>query len=207
MEPEWLSYSKRLKAIADCGRYFSKNPFDIERYAEISQIAVTLMARLSSVSVAEIEGLLSDSSTGYVTPKIDVRGALICNDRILLVREKSDGMWSLPGGFADVGLSAAQNVRKEFLEEAGMSVTVTQLYALRYKAQNAYDSDLFDYYKLFFLCKADGDQLPCVGIETSQVQFFSLRELPPLSRKRVLEVDIEEAFACALDPGRATLFD
>jgi ADP-ribose pyrophosphatase YjhB (NUDIX family) len=98
-------------------------------------------------------------------------------------------------------------MRKEFLEEAGMLVTVTQLYALRYKAQNAYDSDLFDYYKLFFLCKAEGDQAPSVGIETTQVQFFALGELPPLSHKRVLEADIEAAFACALDPGRAPLFD
>lgn len=155
MEQEWLTYAKRLQAIAETGRHFSKDPFDTERYEEISKIAVTMMARLASAPVAQVQGLLSRSSTGYATPKIDVRGALVRDGQILLVREQSDGVWSLPGGFADVGLSAAQNVRKEFLEEAGLKVQVTRLYALRYKARNAYDADLFDYYKLFFLCEAE----------------------------------------------------
>ncbi|MDO6589137.1 DNA mismatch repair protein MutT [Loktanella sp. D2R18] len=207
MDLEWLANTKRLKAIADSGRHFARDPFDIERYTEISQIAIAMMARLADAPVAEIEGLLASSSEGYATPKIDVRGALIREGRILLVREHRDGVWSLPGGFADVGLSAAQNIRKEFLEEAGLSVEVLQLYALRHKAQNPYDSDLFDYYKLFFLCEAGDDQIPSTGLETTSVGFFTPDALPPLSHKRVLESDIKAAFACSADPGRAPLFD
>lgn len=207
MEAEWLTYAKRMQAIADTGRHFSKDPFDTERYEEISKIAMTMMARLASAPVAEVQGLLSSSSVGYATPKIDVRGALIRDGQILLVREHSDGVWSLPGGFADVGLSAAQNVRKEFLEEAGLKVQVTRLYALRHKARNAYDADLFDFYKLFFLCEADVGQPPNAGLETTHVEFFGPEEIPPLSRKRVLEADIAAAFAHAADPGQAPLFD
>ena len=207
MEQEWLTYAKRLQAIAETGRHFSKDPFDTERYEEISKIAVRMMARLASAPVAQVQGLLSRSSTGYATPKIDVRGALVRDGQILLVREQSDGVWSLPGGFADVGLSAAQNVRKEFLEEAGLKAQVTRLYALRYKARNAYDADLFDYYKLFFLCEAEVGQPPNAGLETTHVEFFGPEELPPLSRKRVLEADIAAAFAHAADPGLAPLFD
>jgi len=207
MEAEWLTYAKRMQAIADTGRHFSKDPFDTERYDEISKIATTMMARLASAPVGEVQGLLSSSSAGYATPKIDVRGALIRDGQILLVREHSDGFWSLPGGFANVGLSAAQNVRKEFLEEAGLNVQVTRLYALRHKARNAYDADLFDFYKLFFLCEADVGQPPNAGLETTHVEFFGPEELPPLSRKRVLEADIAAAFAHATDPGLAPLFD
>jgi ADP-ribose pyrophosphatase YjhB (NUDIX family) len=210
METEWLAYAKRLQAIADTGRHFSRDPFDTERYEEISRIAVMMMARLAFAPVAEIQGLLSSSSAGYATPKIDVRGALIRDGQILLVREDSDGVWSLPGGFADVGLSAAQNVRKEFLEEAGLKVQVTRLYALRHKARNAYDADLFDYYKLFFLCEAEVGEVgrpPSTGLETTHVEFFGAEELPPLSRKRVLEADIEAAFTYAADPRRVPLFD
>ena len=117
MESQWLTYAKRLQATASTGPYFSKNAFDKERYQEIAEIANEMLAKLGNVPVERIASLVSDFAQGYMTPKVDVRGAVIEGRKILLVQEKSDGCWTLPGGFADVGRSAAENVVKEIREE------------------------------------------------------------------------------------------
>ena len=119
--------------------------------------------------------------------------------KILLVREKSDGGWTLPGGFADVGLSASENVIKEVREEAGLDVSVHGIYAIKHKAKYPYKQDLRDFYKLFFLCEQGGEPSPRVGPETSDVAFFDPKALPALSTTRVLEVDILAAFVYAQD--------
>lgn len=113
MEPQWLTYGKRLQAIASSGLHFARDQFDRERYEEIASIANEMLADLGGVPIERIEGLVSDFAKGYATPKVDVRGAIVEENKVLLVREKSDGLWALPGGFADVGLSAAQNIAKE----------------------------------------------------------------------------------------------
>jgi ADP-ribose pyrophosphatase YjhB (NUDIX family) len=195
MENQWLSHVKRLQAIASTGLHFCKDEFDRERYQEIADIAQAMLADLANVPLARIAGLVSDFAKGYATPKVDVRGALIEDGRILLVREKSDGRWTLPGGFADVGRSAAENVIKEVHEEAGLIVSATHLYSVRHKAKQAYDPDVRDFYKLFFLCERQGETALRAGIETSEVGFFAAEELPELSRGRVIERDIHAAFA------------
>jgi ADP-ribose pyrophosphatase YjhB (NUDIX family) len=207
MEPQWLSYAKRLQAIASTGLYFSNDPFDRERFDEIAAIATDMLAALGDVPIERIEGLVSDFARGYATPRVDVRGALVEGDAILLVRERSDGLWTLPGGFADVGRSAAQNIEKEMFEEAGLRVAARRLYGVRYKASHPYPADVRDFYKMFFLCDRLDDSEPTSGNETSDVGFFRLDELPPLSRGRVLEHDIEAAFAFSEDAQRPAFFD
>jgi hypothetical protein len=119
MESQWITFAKRLQAISSTGLHFCRDDFDRERYAEIGGIADEMLAAIGSVPIEKIRGLVSDFAKGYATPKVDVRGAVIENDAILLVRERSDGLWTLPGGFADVGRSAAQNVEKEVWEKPG----------------------------------------------------------------------------------------
>ncbi|UPJ79795.1 NUDIX hydrolase [Bradyrhizobium sp. 183] len=207
MEPQWLTYAKRLQAIASTGLHFSKDPYDRERFDEIASIANEILATLGDVPIDRIEGLISDFARGYATPRVDVRGAIIEDDAILLVRERSDSLWTLPGGFADVGRSAAQNIEKEMLEEAGLRVTARRLYAVRYKASGSYSADVRDFYKMFFLCDRVDCGKPATGAETSEVGFFRLNELPPLSRARVLESDIEAAFAFSADAQKPAFFD
>ena len=110
MENEWLTAAKRLHALAETGKQFTRDEFDLERYEEISDIAVRLLALLGSTSVDVMAGLVGMGSKGYATPKVDVRGAVFRDDQVLLVREKSDGLWTLPGGYADVGLSPKENI-------------------------------------------------------------------------------------------------
>lgn len=141
MEDLWLMHAKRLQAIASTGLYYAKDEFDRERYREVGEIANGMLAALGDVPIERISSLVSEFAKGYATPKVDVRGALIENGKILLVQERSDGRWSLPGGFADVGHSASENIRREILEEAGISVSVHNLYAIRHKAKGPYEPD------------------------------------------------------------------
>lgn len=207
MEPQWLTYGKRLQAIASTGLHFSRDPFDRERYEEVAKIANEMLAALGNVPLARIEGLVSDFARGYATPKVDVRGALVEGDAILLVREQSDGLWTLPGGFADVGLSAARNIEKEILEEAGLNVSARRLYGVRHKAGAGYPPDVRDFYKLFFLCDRAGREQARAGLETIEARFFTRGNLPSLSRGRTIEGDIEAAFDFAENRARPAFFD
>ncbi|HEX9933522.1 MAG TPA: NUDIX hydrolase [Allosphingosinicella sp.] len=207
MESIWLTHAKRLQAIASTGLHFARDEHDRERYAEVAGIANAMLAALADVPVERIAGLVSDFAQGYATPKVDVRGALIEDDRILLVRERSDGRWTLPGGFADVGLSPARNVEKEILEEAGLAVSARALYGVRHKAKRDYEPDARDFYKLFFLCERRDASPPCAGAETCDARFFPRGRLPELSRARVLESDIEAAFAFHRGELQAAAFD
>jgi ADP-ribose pyrophosphatase YjhB (NUDIX family) len=207
VEPTWLTYGKRLQAIASTGLFYARDPFDRERYAEIAAIANEMLAALADVPVERIEGLVSDFARGYATPRVDVRGALVEDGGILLVQERSDGLWTLPGGFADVGLSPAANIEKEVREEAGLNVTAQRLFGVRHKAAAGYAPDVRDFYKMFFLCNRRGAEALATGAETIDAGFFRLDALPPLSRGRTIESDIEAAFQFSADPERPAFFD
>jgi len=195
MEDEWLRIAKRLQAIASTGIFFANDHHDRERYGEVGELANQMLSRLGNIPVSQIQSLVSDFAKGYATPKVDVRGAVIRNNKILMVREGTDGLWTLPGGYADVGLSPQENVVKEIWEETGIRVEVLGLYAIRHKAKHEYDPDARDFYKLFFACQPLDDIYPLPsGLETTDVRYFSRDELPPLSRGRVIEKDIEAAF-------------
>jgi ADP-ribose pyrophosphatase YjhB (NUDIX family) len=207
MEDRWLTHAKRLQGIASTGLHFARDPYDRERYAEIAAIANAMLSDLGGVPIERIEGLVSDFAKGYATPKVDVRGALIEDGRILLVRERSDGLWTLPGGFADIGLSAAENVAKEVEEEAGLAVEVRALYGVRHKAKQPYEPDARDFYKMFFLCGREGRGAPRPGPETLDAAFFAPGALPELSRARVTESDIGAAFDFLSGRRQSALFD
>lgn len=207
MESTWLNYAKQLQAIASTGLHYCKDEFDRERYQHIADIAHTMLGELGTVPLARIQGLVSDFSQGYATPKVDVRGALIEDNRILLVREKSDRLWTLPGGFADIGLSAGENIAKEFMEEAGLRVAPGALYSVRHKAKHAYAQDVRDFYKIFFVCERLDQGAPRCGGETIDVGFFTLDALPPLSKGRVIDADIQLAFAFKRTSPALVVFD
>src|SRR5215831_3124063 len=207
MEDQWLKWAKRLQAIASTGLHFIKDDFDRERYREVAAIAQSMLASLGNIPIKRIEGLVSDFAKGYATPKIDVRGAVIEDRKVLLVREKSDGLWTLPGGFADVGLSATENVIKEIREEAGIRASVIGLYSVRHKAKQVYEPDIRDFYKMFFLCRRADKVPPKPGAEIIEATFFARNGLPQLSRGRVIEEDIEAAFVFSENPERTVIVD
>lgn len=206
MENEWLTLAKRLQASALTGLSYAKGQYDIERYEEIRDVAEAMLAKLFSAPRDKIADL-APGGKSYVTPINDVRGAVIENDKILLVREGVTGLWTLPGGFADVGLSPAENVVKEIAEEACITVVARQLYSVRHKAKGPFNPDAREFYKFYFLCERVGNELPVAGPEVSDVGFFALDALPELCRDRIVKEDLERAFAFHRSPNQSALFD
>lgn len=206
MEDQWLTYAKRLQAIASTGASFTKDRYDRERYDEIAQISLEMIAQLGQVPVQRIDDLVGPYATGYTTPKVDVRGAVFHENGILLVREKSDGLWALPGGFAEVGLTPAQNVAKEIQEEAGLIVDVEALIGVRHKPKEQYAPDARDFYKLFFACTCRSEISDPRDPDIADWGYFQPDDIPDLSTGRTILGDIEMAFSYRDTPGKATFF-
>ncbi|MBF66296.1 MAG: DNA mismatch repair protein MutT [Gammaproteobacteria bacterium] len=207
MENNFLTWIKRAQALSATGVHFAASDFDRERYEELVQLTHQMLAYLSSMPLSAIDQTFSDVGEGYVTPKVDVRGAVIRDGHILLVREKFDGLWTMPGGYADVGISPAANIAKEISEEANITVRAERLFAVLHKARHDYSADARDFYKLFFLCKQTDSREPSVGPETSDVGWYEPDKLPPLSTGRTIAMNIHDAFQYLADSDRITRFD
>lgn len=187
-----LDYIKRVRAIAQNGLTYCENPYDIERYEELKELSFNMLNILTDAPIEKIKNFFTDEK-GYQTPKVDVRAVVMKNDKILLVKEKIDGKWSLPGGWCDIGFSPSQMAKKEIWEEAGYEVSVEKLLALYDKECHGHPKDIYHIYKLFFKCSIiGGDGLG--GMETSDVGYFPINDLPPLSLTRNTEEQISAMF-------------
>jgi len=206
MDPRWLQWAKRLQAVSQTGLHYSKDPYDIERFQEIQQISAEMMAEGSSTEITKILGLIS-AQKGYATPKVDVRGVCFREEKILLVKERIDGGWTIPGGWADIGESPRECVEKEVWQESGFQARAVRLLAVLDREKDPAGPPLpFSIYKLFFLCEITGGEAR-PGSETLGVQFFGENEIPPLSLSRTTPRQIERMFASYRDPDRHCEFD
>lgn len=142
---------------------------------------------------------------GYATPKIDVRGAVVRDGKILLVREKIDNKWSMPGGWAELGEYPSKMVVREVREESGFEVRVDKLIAV-YDANRIMPMEFYHAYKMIFICTIIGGEAH-TSIETLDVNFFAPDELPPLSEFRTNRTMIAEVFAHYANPSRVTYFE
>ncbi|HWQ11336.1 MAG TPA: NUDIX hydrolase N-terminal domain-containing protein, partial [Roseiflexaceae bacterium] len=129
MDPKWIAWARRLQAIAQTGLTFTRDRYDAERYEEVRAIAAEIAAAQSGAELAMVRALFAHDA-GYTTPKVDVRAAIFRDDAILLVRERADGLWTLPGGWADPGDSPARAVEREVLEETGYTARAVKLLAV-----------------------------------------------------------------------------
>lgn len=208
MEPAWLVWARELQAIAQTGLAFATSVYDRERYTAIRSIAARMMAAHSDANFVHVEALFTQQ-TGYATPKVDVRGAVIEDGRILLVREIEDfGRWAMPGGWADVNHSPSESVIREVREESGLEVTVRKLAAVYDRTRQGHTPPHpFNVYRLFFICDVVGG-VPKAGLETSEVAFFDENQIPEdLSLARVLPHQIRRMFEHARDNDLPTDFD
>lgn len=206
MEPNWLTWAKRLAALAQDGLTFSDNEYEIERYKQIRQIAAEMMAAGSQVDATTLLDLFTREN-GYATPKVDVRGAAFRDNRILLVKEKIDGGWTLPGGWADPYQSPSEAAAREVVEESGFEVRVVKLAAVYDRSKHPHEPPMpFHLYKLFFLCEIIGG-VATESYETTGVGFFAEDRIPPLSISRTLPFQIARMFAHHRDRALPTDFD
>jgi len=205
-DPQWLSIARELRAIAQTGLAFAMDRFDRQRYERVRELAARMLARGSGADYDAMLGILM-KDTGYATPKVDVRGAAFVDGRVLLVREISDGKWTLPGGWSDVNQSAAECVMREIAEESGFEARALKLAAVRdYQRSGHPPRNLDSIYKMFFICEITGGAARGSD-ETSDAAFFPRDDLPPLSLGRTTAAQIERMFQHAEDPALPTDFD
>jgi ADP-ribose pyrophosphatase YjhB (NUDIX family) len=204
-EPAWLVVGRELKAIAQIGLTFSRDGFDRQRYERIRELSAALIANGSDGEAAKVLELFR-LDAGYATPKVDVRGAAFRDGRVLMVREVSDGGWTLPGGWADVNQTAAECVIREVAEESGFQVRTLKLAAVHDYRKRHPPRHIDSIYKMFFICEIIGGSAR-PSHETSDVAFFARGELPVLSVGRTTPEQIELMFRHAGRPDLPTDFD
>jgi ADP-ribose pyrophosphatase YjhB (NUDIX family) len=205
-EPKWVAWARELQAIAQTGLHFSESEYDRERYRRILEISIEILANYSGESPALIRELF-ENQTGYATPKVDVRGVVFRDDKLLLVQERSDGLWTLPGGWADVNDSPSEAVEREIIEESGFRAKAERMLAIFDRAKHGHEPPFpFHVYKLFILCRLEGGEAG-TSMETTGVEFFGENEIPPLSTSRVTREQIQFCFAAQHDPNGSCRFD
>lgn len=204
--PSWLAWSQKLQAIAQTGLTYCEDDYDRQRYEEIRRIAAEILAAQTDEPFEKILNIFQNQ-TGYPTPKVDVRAAVFKDGRILLVREKEDGKWTLPGGWADILETPSQAIEREVWEESGYKVRVTKLLAVYERNKQCHVPPFpFHVYKLFFRAEITGGTA-AISAETTEVGFFESDSIPELSLTRVTPGEIARFFEHLKNPTCPTEFD
>lgn len=200
-----LAWVQRLQTITQAGLTYARDPYDRQRYEQLQELAAEIAASIAPQADAPwLETIRAEK--GYATPKLDVRAVVEQNGKLLFMRESHDQLWSLPGGWADIGESPSQIAEREVLEETGFVVQASKLLAVYDKARHAHPPEFWYCYKLFVRCELRGGAATR-GIETLDTGFFGVNEIPPLSTPRVTEAQVKRMFEHLAAPELATDFD
>ena len=203
--PTTLDLARRLLALSQSGLFFTPLEYDRERYREVADIATRLL-EIESGQPAERLRQTWFVEDGYATPKIDVRGAIFRDRHVLLVRETTDGMWTMPGGWADVNDTPTYAVEKEIEQESGFTARAVKLAALYDRNKHEHPPYLFHAWKAFFICEILSGEAR-VSHETDGVDFFPLDALPELSTGRSTATQIRRMYEHHRHREWATEFD
>lgn len=203
--PPWLAWAREIQALSQSGLTFTTNEFERERFARLREIAAEITAHHTGTPY-EIWLEQFASQRGYATPKIDVRGAVVREGKILLVQEKTDQRWCMPGGWGDVGELPSAMVAREVREESGFEVLPRKVVGVFDANREGRPLSFFHAYKIVFLCELiAGEARP--STETLAAGFFDFDQLPPLSSARTHPRHLAEVRAHLLDPHRPAAFD
>ena len=193
-----LSIAQRVHALAQTGLTYGLGKFDLERYKELHDLSQQLFGMAMGTELETTQVLLP-IEPGYRTPKVDVRAFVLQEGQLLMVRERADGRWSLPGGWADVGYTPSEVAVKEVWEETQLTVVAQRLLALWDKKCHPHPPYPEYTYKVCIQCEVvSGDIGPTT--ETSDVAFFPLEQLPLLSENRITKSQIEMVWERAMNP-------
>ncbi len=189
-----LSLIKQIQALTEHGQHYAHNEFDLSRYKEIESLCFDLIESLYQIQPTRSKTIMSEYD-GYKTPKVDIRAVVFNADHaILLVKERIDGLWSLPGGWADIGYTPSEVAVKETQEEAGIEVEAGKLLGILDKKCHDHPKDLFYIYKVFIECHYVGE-IESDFLETTDAGFFKKSDLPPLSTPRNTEAQLNWLFS------------
>ena len=201
----WLTIAKKINSIAQSGLAFTKDKFDRERYVELQDLSIQILKNITDIDSKKLE-FVFNRDVGYQTPKIGVRAVVLQNDKILLVKENMDNKWSFPGGYADTGMTPSEIAIKEVKEESGYDVKAKRILGLIDYNKHQDRPLPFDIYNLFMECEIIGGD-PVTGIETSDVGFFDINNLPELSERRVTKEQILKMYELCKDKELEAIFD
>jgi ADP-ribose pyrophosphatase YjhB (NUDIX family) len=203
--PQWLAWAREIQALSQIGSHYAENDYQRERNQRLSEIAAEIISHHTEIGYPALINLFQEQ-IGYATPRVDVRGAVFRDGKLLLVKERMDGGWTMPGGWADVGDVPSESVEREVWEEAGFHVSAEKLIGV-YDANRVDPMNIFHAYKIVFLCEIiDGE--PQTSHETSDVAFFGYEQIPAsLSGERTKPRHIQDAFTAYADPTKLAVFD
>ncbi len=200
-----LEWAREIQALAQTGRHYARDQYQIDRCLRLMDIAAEMAAGHTGIEARTLVASFR-AQIGYATPKVDVRAAVFRGGRLLLVRERSDGGWTMPGGWADVGDVPSEAAERETWEESGFRVRARRLVGV-YDANRTHPLEVFHAFKVVFLCDViNGRARP--SAETSEAGFFAPEEIPgPLSGERTAPRHIRDAFAALENPDAPAVFD
>ncbi|MGL5917439.1 MAG: NUDIX domain-containing protein, partial [Culicoidibacterales bacterium] len=169
---------------------YSSDPYALDNYELLAQSAQQMLHRYSEKQITPRDLYVEFE---YPTPQPAIR-TLIVNEvaEILLVQEQDSGNWSLPGGWVDVNSTPAHDAVKEVAEESGYECEVERLLAVYDRNQYLETQSVYDILCFYFSAKITGGT-PKPNHETITVGWFSLANLPELSRKNT-KFEIEHAY-------------
>lgn len=201
-----LELIKRVKALADTGLVYAEDDYAKERYEELREISLKLMASVSDQPLEVLQDFFLPEKD-YPTVKVDVRGFVLNEkDEILMAKESVDGKWTIPGGWADIGDSPSEAVLKEIREETGFDAKVVRLLAVYDKRCHPHPPEAFYIYKLIFFCKIIGGELQH-GFDMQGADFFPIHKLPKLSEDRILKLQLKQLYQMVQENDNQTYFD
>ena len=203
--PNWLRWAREIQAISQIGLHFSKNHHDDINFTRLKEIAVEMIEAHSNLDQASAR-IMFQEQVGYATVKVDVRGAIVQNEKVLLVQERQDGKWCLPGGWADVGEKPSEMVAREVWEESGFQVIPERVVGVYDANRGGGPLAFFHAYKIVFMCRIVGGQAR-PSLETAAVDFFRFDDLPMLSEPRTTQRHLDDIAAHLKDPDKPAVFD
>lgn len=202
---KWQKWAIEIQSLAQAGLAYTDNVYDIERYERLRSIAAEMMAEKSGLGVEKVKGLFCNE-TGYQTPKIDTRGVIFKDGKLLLVHE-NNGTWALPGGWCDVLESVESNTVKEIREETGLTARAVRLLAVQDRNKHNKPAYAYGVCKIFVQCEIIGGKFE-ENIETTEMKYFGADELPEnLAEEKTSRDQLEMCFKAYADDNWQTLFD
>jgi len=201
----WLRWAREIQSLSQTGLTYATKDYDVQRYRRFMEIAAEIVQNHTDLDKNQlIENFLAQP--GYATPKIDVRGAMIQDGKILLVQERLDMCWCMPGGWAEVGELPSQSIIREIREESGFAVAPRKCIGVYDANRGPRPVEFYHAYKIVFLCEIIGGQAR-PSEETLAVDFFGFDDLPPLSRFRTNDRHLAEVQAHLMEELRPAAFD
>ncbi len=200
-----INIASELRAMSNAGIYYTEDPYQIERYHRIIELAAELTSLAGDHNLADLQRLFLDD-LHYKTPYCVVDSALFDeSDRLLLIRRADNGKWAFPGGACDVGEPPAIGAVREVWEETGYVAAVTALIGIFDNRLNGGNS-FHHLYCLLFAGRAIGGQR-LITRETLDCAWFAQAEIPWPEVTPSHVSRIRHAFAWNNQPETPAYFD